>query len=1161
MRSYRDNGGGGARNTTVYDDVFGGPPKFGATTLPPRIEDYTEIFQGFHASRGSSIPVLDLPSPADDSEFDVCTSKLDYTEVFGSFNCIDFAVSYEELFKTSEARNDDEDSSDDVWTPAQSELLSDESDPYASLETNQQSFAADHNQLLGVKSQNKCNLEPVKDGFNEMTNISQFHDVPKSTVLDDHSIPSKTDNDTYFSLANNDLNAIKVGKLLKKSLSQPLDNVDGAQRYESNSNQKPYPEPNRSVYSVSDLGLKTQPSHLPPPSRPPPVLTSKKGHNSNFNPKLKTSKSYAFERMKGDQSPPYFDVEIDASSSAVADAAAMKDAVQQAQAKLKSAKESMERKKDGLQSRSKLKKGQVDEDYERLNNFGGDGLKGSYERDDTLTRHEVREENVNDKDGILETNVSSRGSKKNYNVVLESFELKDNGDIVRERQLRGLRENNKRQDNGKTPNDSDENESFENLIEIQLKDNGMEIGENVVIENWLNNDNGRYGDEMGPASYVWEDYDVGLEEAIEENHEREFQQSFVPEISMRQSEVKAAHEREGEKIVKDPFEWDEHEKLSMKASEQEQIDVITQMFSEQGKNVKKQTLDHNDKILLEDFMHEEDKIKAEEATEEEGACVRDERVQANEKVKTIHENENMEGEVSECDDIDDDQDGFKLKEHNLYRGESSEASDLVFQVDDDVTLQTTEDLQQDVPNQKSEATPEIANSVENHRDNLKVEETVEQVPKVGEEPISSSGSNQNDLQSVKDEVGMEDETYSNSLNGIGKIPPENDKKTNDLTFESKNAINLEFNHGARGQARVQPEGTDTTTINTTSLPVAKDLVESRTKPQKDKVDSFKSTNRSMEMKTEIHNKAVSENRGKEERLQRVRELENERLRKIEEERERQIEREKDRMAVDRATLEAREKAFAETRERSERAAVERATAEFRQRALAEARERLEKACAEAREKSLAEKAMEGRLRVEKATAEARGRAERSVSDKFSAYQNSGMRQNSLPSDLAGSYSGLRYSQSVAPGGGEDESPQRCKARLERHQRTADRAAKALEEKNMRDLVAQKEQAERSRLAESLDAEVKRWSNGKQGNLRALLSTLQYILGSDSGWQPVPLTEVITTAAVKKAYRKATLCVHPDKLQQRGATIHQKYICEKVFDLLKEAWNKFNSEVR
>lgn len=69
-----------------------------------------------------------------------------------------------------------------------------------------------------------------------------------------------------------------------------------------------------------------------------------------------------------------------------------------------------------------------------------------------------------------------------------------------------------------------------------------------------------------------------------------------------------------------------------------------------------------------------------------------------------------------------------------------------------------------------------------------------------------------------------------------------------------------------------------------------------------------------------------------------------------------------------------------------------------------------------------------------------------------------------------------------------------------------------------------------------------------------------ILGPESGWQSISLTEIITTAAVKKAYRKATLCVHPDKLQQRGASVQQKYICEKVFDLLKVhfvgvSWNR------
>lgn len=59
-----------------------------------------------------------------------------------------------------------------------------------------------------------------------------------------------------------------------------------------------------------------------------------------------------------------------------------------------------------------------------------------------------------------------------------------------------------------------------------------------------------------------------------------------------------------------------------------------------------------------------------------------------------------------------------------------------------------------------------------------------------------------------------------------------------------------------------------------------------------------------------------------------------------------------------------------------------------------------------------------------------------------------------------------------------------------------------------------------------------------------------VLWPECGWQPVSLTDLITAAAVKKVYRKATLCIHPDKVQQKGATLQQKYIAEKVFDLLK-----------
>ncbi|XVF63824.1 hypothetical protein PTKIN_Ptkin09bG0117500 [Pterospermum kingtungense] len=305
----------------------------------------------------------------------------------------------------------------------------------------------------------------------------------------------------------------------------------------------------------------------------------------------------------------------------------------------------------------------------------------------------------------------------------------------------------------------------------------------------------------------------------------------------------------------------------------------------------------------------------------------------------------------------------------------------------------------------------------------------------------------------------------------------------------------------------------------------------------------------------------------------------EQQRRIDEAKEKERERERERLAVERAIREARGRAFAEARER---AAAGRTNVEARRKVKGEAQGESAKPSADANDKTFMEAKIKAeRAAVERANAEARQRAlEKALSEKASfgarkqAEKLSDANQSfqSYDSPYKGTYppATSRYPNSTNQSasnssegldGASGESTQRCKARLERHRRTAERAAKALAEKNKRDLLAQKEQDERNRLAETVDAEVKRWSSGKRGNLRALLSTLQYILGPDSGWQPIPLTDIIATAAVKKAYRKATLCVHPDKLQQRGASIQQKYTCEKVFDLLKEAWNKFSAEER
>ncbi|XVE78243.1 hypothetical protein DITRI_Ditri13aG0128900 [Diplodiscus trichospermus] len=295
-------------------------------------------------------------------------------------------------------------------------------------------------------------------------------------------------------------------------------------------------------------------------------------------------------------------------------------------------------------------------------------------------------------------------------------------------------------------------------------------------------------------------------------------------------------------------------------------------------------------------------------------------------------------------------------------------------------------------------------------------------------------------------------------------------------------------------------------------------------------------------------------REEKEREQRRLEKERERVREMERERgrARQAVERATREARERAAAEARARAERVAVEKVERAAVQRAQAEARERAAAEARERAERTAAEAREREARERSAaekveaETRLRAERAAAEraaAEARERAAASARASQQRNDndlesffsmGSRPSSAPRPRAnssdplsdgqnkggpevarrtsvGSSSNMRKASSTANivddldslfGAAassfgefrevEGETEERRRARLERQQRTQERAAKALAEKNQRDLQVQREQAERHRIAETLDVEIKRWAAGKEGNLRALLSTLQYV---------------------------------------------------------------------
>lgn len=65
-----------------------------------------------------------------------------------------------------------------------------------------------------------------------------------------------------------------------------------------------------------------------------------------------------------------------------------------------------------------------------------------------------------------------------------------------------------------------------------------------------------------------------------------------------------------------------------------------------------------------------------------------------------------------------------------------------------------------------------------------------------------------------------------------------------------------------------------------------------------------------------------------------------------------------------------------------------------------------------------------------------------------------------------------------------------------------------------------------------------WIEGKERNIRALLSTLNTVLwDGETRWKAVGMADLVTPDQVKKYYRRAVLVVHPDKVQYNLLLMH------------------------
>ena len=88
-----------------------------------------------------------------------------------------------------------------------------------------------------------------------------------------------------------------------------------------------------------------------------------------------------------------------------------------------------------------------------------------------------------------------------------------------------------------------------------------------------------------------------------------------------------------------------------------------------------------------------------------------------------------------------------------------------------------------------------------------------------------------------------------------------------------------------------------------------------------------------------------------------------------------------------------------------------------------------------------------------------------------------------------------------------------------------------------------------------EAKIFEWKEGKARNIRTLLCSLHKIIWQGARWTECGMHQLVSTADVKKMYRKACLAVHPDK--QMGTD--NENISKLIFMELNEAWSEFEND--
>ncbi|XP_029457666.1 LOW QUALITY PROTEIN: cyclin-G-associated kinase [Rhinatrema bivittatum] len=105
-------------------------------------------------------------------------------------------------------------------------------------------------------------------------------------------------------------------------------------------------------------------------------------------------------------------------------------------------------------------------------------------------------------------------------------------------------------------------------------------------------------------------------------------------------------------------------------------------------------------------------------------------------------------------------------------------------------------------------------------------------------------------------------------------------------------------------------------------------------------------------------------------------------------------------------------------------------------------------------------------------------------------------------------------------------------------------------------IAEMRKQEMSKDMDPQKLKILEWIEGKERNIRALISTLHTVLWEgETKWKPIGMADLVTPDQVKKYYRKAVLIVHPDKATGEP---YEQY-ARMIFIELNDAWSEFENQ--